>query len=118
MKFHGKQLRGIAIFYCSLIKMNPQFLGHAWISLCKLLNSRPINHTPTTVDTYIFELGDLFFSQYRLQYRNLLNLIKGEYCTFLNTESSKLTSEADVFRLKVDSLMHLAQDQLAKYFHQ
>jgi hypothetical protein len=115
MKLRGKRLKGMAIFYCGLVQCNQQYVGQAWVTLCKLLNSHAINHTPVLVDVLIFELGELFFRYYGNQYTNLLNLVKGEYLTYLKAEANKFVNESEIFKQKVDSLLYVVDDQLIKY---
>lgn len=117
MKFRGKRLKGMAIFYCSLVKLNLQYLSQAWTTLCKLLNSHAVNHTPVLIDVLIFELGDLFMRHYGVQYKKILLLIKGEYAAHLRAEAGKFGNESEIFGQKIDSLLYVVQDQLIKCNH-
>ena len=115
MKFRGKGLKGMTIFYCGLVQCNQQYVSQAWVTLCKLLNSHAINHTPVLIDVLIFELGELFARCYGKQYINLLNFIKSEYVPYLRTEADKFVNESEIFKQKVDSFLYIVNDQLIKY---
>jgi len=112
------ELYGLTTFFCTLVKFNKEhYLGAAWISFNKILNSHASNHTPLILKTLMIELGQIFATTYKKQYENCLKFISTEYFTFLQGEAKKFEIEEDIFLANVRQVKRIADEQLSKLFN-
>ncbi len=117
IKSRGKRLNGMTIFYCCLVKANgAKCAGMAWLSVCKLMNAPPVNHSAMVVDTCLTELGDLFMRHYNEQYKNLLQYLAKVYVPRLEANPAALSHESDLIGQRIESLHHMVLEQLQRYF--